>query len=195
MSSRYSADDTYCYPGSEVLKNKLGLLNQNQLDLADADYCAIRIVELSEKPIQGSFDLSHLKKIHHALFQDVYDWAGQVRKVDLMLKNSRFANAQHIEQSADKLFKELADEQHLKNLNFDELAPRLAYYLSEINVIHPFRDGNGRAQRIFIAQLCKDLGYQINYSDLDEGEFYAAMENAFFANEILLTQLIQKILK
>lgn len=195
MSSRYSADDTYCYPGSDVLKNKLGLLNQNQLDLADADYCAIRIVELNEKPIQGSFDLSHLKKIHHALFQDVYDWAGEVRTVDLTLKDSRFANAQYIEENANKLFKELAGEQHLKNLNFDELAPRLAYYLSEINVIHPFRDGNGRAQRIFIAQLCKNLGHQINYSDLDEGEFYAAMENAFFADETPLTKLIQKILK
>jgi cell filamentation protein len=195
MSSRYSADDIYCYPNSTVLKNKLGLQDQQQLDLADADYCAIRIVELDENPIKGQFDLSHLRKIHHALFQDVYDWAGEIRTVDLTLKDSRFANVQYIEENANKLFKKLAADHYLKNLEFTQLPYQLAHYLSEINVLHPFRDGNGRAQRIFISQLCKDLGYQIKYSDLDEIEFYTAMENAFFGDESLLTQIIQKILK
>jgi cell filamentation protein len=195
MSSRYSANDIYCYSNSLVLKNKLNLLEQEKLDAFEAECCSARMIELDEKPIQGQFDLTHLQEIHKALFQDVYDWAGEIRTVDISLGGNHFAHAQYINENAVKLFRELAKENFLKHLNVDDLAKRLAYYLSEINALHPFREGNGRAQRVFISQLSREAGHQIDYSDLDQTEVYDAMKEAFNGNEKLLAELIRKRLK
>jgi cell filamentation protein len=71
--SRYDADDVYCIPGTAVLKNKAGITDQDQLDEYEGDFTAIRLLELAQNPIEGSFDLAHICKIHQHLFQDVYD--------------------------------------------------------------------------------------------------------------------------
>jgi cell filamentation protein len=82
--SRYDADDVYCIPGTAVLKNKAGITDQEQLDEFEGDFTAIRLLELTQNPVEGSFDLAHLCKIHQYLFQDVYEWAGEVRTVDII---------------------------------------------------------------------------------------------------------------
>ena len=88
--SRYDADDVYCIPGTAVLKNKAGITDQDQLDEYEGDFTAIRLLELTQNPVEGSFDLTHLCKIHQYLFQDVYEWAGEVRSVDIIRGESRF---------------------------------------------------------------------------------------------------------
>ena len=96
--SRYEAD-SYCYPESDVLRNKLDIRNQVALDAFEADATAIRmieLVELIESPITGDFDFKHLLALHYHLFQDIYDWAGEVRTVNISRENSRFANVNHI---------------------------------------------------------------------------------------------------
>ena len=156
--SRYDADDTYCYPGTSVLRNKAGIKDAVELDLYEGELSTLRSIELLEQPINGDFDLGHLCSIHFALFQDIYDWAGEIRSVDISRGNSRFANVRFINSAASTLFKNLARENWLRKLNVDTLSVRLAFYLSEINALHPFRDGNGRVQRIFISQLCQSAG-------------------------------------
>jgi len=88
--SRYDADDVYCIPDTAVLKNKAGITDQDQLDEYEGDFTAIRLLELTQNPVEGSFDLAHLCKIHQYLFQDVYEWAGEVRTVDIIRGDSRF---------------------------------------------------------------------------------------------------------
>ncbi len=95
--SRYDADDVYCIPGTAVLKNKAGITDQDQLDEYEGDFTAIRLLELTQNPVEGSFDLAHLCKIHQYLFQDVYEWAGEVRSVDIIRGESRFCNVRHIQ--------------------------------------------------------------------------------------------------
>ena len=90
--SRYDADDVYYIPGTAILKNKAGITDQNQLDEFEGDFTAIRLLELTQNPVEGSFDLAHLCKIHQYLFQDVYEWAGEVRSVDIIRGESRFCN-------------------------------------------------------------------------------------------------------
>ena len=138
------------------------------------------------------FDLAHLKRIHLALFQDVYDWAGKLRTVDISRGNSRFANVRFIESAAHEMFNKLAREHWLKRLDLDQLSARLAHYLSEINALHPFREGNGSVQRIFISQLSYAAGYQLDYSDLEQDQIYQAMESAFHGEESNLAGLIQQ---
>jgi cell filamentation protein len=101
--SRYNADDVYCILGTAVLKNKAGITNQNLLDEYEADFTAIRILELAHTPVEGNFDLAHLCKIHAYLFQDVYEWAGEIRSVDIIRGDSRFCNVRQIQAAIAKL--------------------------------------------------------------------------------------------
>jgi len=188
--SRYDADDTYCYPGTDVLRNKAEITNAEDLDAYEGELSTLRSIEILENPVAGQFDLAHLQRIHLALFQDVYDWAGEIRTVDISRGNSRFANVRFIEAAANDIFNKLARENWLKGLDADALSTRLAHYLSEINALHPFREGNGRVQRIFISQLSQSAGYQLDYSDLEQEQIYRAMELAFNGDESLLANLI-----
>ena len=108
--SRYDGSDSYTYPDSDVLKNKAGLHAQSALDAFEADTTAIRLLELSEFPIPGKFDLPHLQAIHRHLFQDVYDWAGQLRTVDISKGNSRFGNCGMIESYLGQQLQKIAGE-------------------------------------------------------------------------------------
>ena len=188
--SRYDADDTYCYPGTDVLRNKAEITTAEDLDAYEGELSTLRSIEILENPIAGQFDLAHLQRIHLALFQDVYDWAGKIRTVDISRGNSRFANVRFIESAANDIFNKLARENWLRGLDADTLSKRLAHYLSEINALHPFREGNGRVQRIFISQLSQSAGYQLDYSDLEQEQIYRAMELAFNGDELILANLI-----
>jgi cell filamentation protein len=192
--SRYDADDVYCIPGTAVLKNKAGITDQDQLDEYEGDFTAIRLLELTQNPVEGSFDLAHLCKIHQYLFQDVYDWAGEVRTVDIIRGDSRFCNVRHIQSYSNTVFSALAAEKYLVNLEPKVFAHRLAHYLSEINAIHPFREGNGRVQRLFISQLAEHAGYYLDYSALDQAELYPVMQESFLGNEQPLSELICQII-
>jgi cell filamentation protein len=188
--SRYDADDTYCYPGTDVLRNKAEITNATELDAYEGELSTLRSIEILENPVVGQFDLTHLQHIHWTLFQDVYEWAGKIRTVDISRGNSRFANVRFIESAANDIFNKLARESWLKGLDADTLSKRLAHYLSEINALHPFREGNGRVQPIFISQLSQSAGYQLDYSDLEQLQIYQAMELAFNGDESTLANLI-----
>jgi cell filamentation protein len=192
--SRYDADDVYCIPGTAVLKNKAGITDQDQLDEYEGDFTAIRLLELTQNPVEGSFDLAHLCKIHQYLFQDVYEWAGEVRTVDIIRGDSRFCNVRHIQSYSNTVFSALAAEKYLVSLEPKVFAHRLAHYLSEINAIHPFREGNGRVQRLFISQLAEQAGYSLDYSALDQVELYPVMQESFLGNVKPLADLILKII-
>jgi cell filamentation protein len=109
--SRYDADDVYCFPGTAVLKNKAGITDQDLLDEYEGDFTAIRLLELTQSPVEGSFDLAHLCKIHQYLFQDVYEWAGEVRSVDIIRGDSRFCNVSQIQSYSNTIFSALAATQ------------------------------------------------------------------------------------
>ncbi len=87
--SRYSAIDHYVYPDTAVLRNKAGLKDQQALDAFEADVTALCMLELIDAPVQGNFDLAHLCAIHRHIFQDVYEWAGEIRTVDMSREGSR----------------------------------------------------------------------------------------------------------
>ena len=192
--ARYDADDVYCIPGTAVLKNKAGITDQVQLDEYEGDFTAIRLLELTQNPVEGSFDLAHLCKIHQYLFQDVYEWAGEVRTVDIIRGDSRFCNVRQIQSYSNTVFSSLAAEKYLLNLEATAFAKRLAHYLSEINAVHPFREGNGRVQRLFISQLAEHAGYSLDYSALEQAELYPVMQASFLGNEQPLADLIFKII-
>lgn len=190
--SRYDGADNYTYPDSDVLKNKIGLREQAALDAFEADATAIRLLELTEHPVPGNFDLAHLKAIHRHLFQDVYDWAGSLRTVDISKGNSRFGNYGMIESYLTRQLGKIQGEHFLIDLSPEQFISRLAHYMGEINAAHPFREGNGRVQRAFCAQLAEQAGYFIDFSQVGRDEMYAAMIASFHGDEIPLRELLAR---
>ena len=191
--SRYDGSDSYTYPDSEVLRNKANLRDQAALDAFEADATAIRLLELIEHPIGGRFDLAHLQAIHHHLFQDVYDWAGQLRTVDVSKGSSRFGNCGLIESYLKQQLAKLSGDNFLIGLQPGSFIQRLAYYMGEINAAHPFREGNGRVQRAFCAQLAEQAGYFIDFDEVSREEVYAAMIASFQGNNKPLESLLERI--
>jgi fido (protein-threonine AMPylation protein) len=126
---------------------------------------ATRSYELSQTPLKGRFDLAHLQAIHRYLFGDVYGWAVQLRTIDIRKASNRFAYYAHIESAAASIFQQLAKENQLTGLDEAAFSARAAYYLGELNALHAFREGNGRAQREFISHLAHANGYYFREGD------------------------------
>src|SRR5699024_8487428 len=109
--------------------------------------------------IIGNFDVKHINAIHKYLFEDIYPFAGKLRTENIAKGVFRFAEWEYIEPELERLLNELKQENYLDNLSKEKLAERLAYYLSELNVLHPYREGNGRTIREFIRELALKNGY------------------------------------
>lgn len=181
--------DPYCYPNSRVLKNKLDIHDRDLLLEAERRLTKYRNEELFNSPLVGHYDFDHLQRIHKYLFQDIYDWAGQVRTVDIA-KGNLFCRCFAIESEASRIFTELRKEKLLKDLPINQLAERLAYYLAEINALHPFREGNGRAQREFIRQLAYQNNLFLSYAGITQNEMIAASKASFKLDYKPLQELI-----
>ena len=181
--------DPYCYPNSRTLKNKFDIRDYDELLEAERRLTKYRTRELFENPIIGSFDLLHLQKIHAYLFQDLYDWAGEIRTVDIA-KGDLFCRVFTIESEANRIFTELKNEKYLKNLSVTDFGKRLAYYFGEINALHPFREGNGRTQREFIRQLAFQNNYYLSYFGITSEEMIAASKDALKLNHKKMEELI-----
>ena len=191
--SRYDGSDHYAYPDTQVLRNKADIRDQVALDAFEADATAVRMLELIEAPIQGAFDLQHLCAVHRHLFQDVYDWAGEIRTVDISREDSRFANFALIESYLGRKLRGLVAEDFLRGLDPDRFIARLTHYMSEINAAHPFREGNGRVQRLFCSQLASQAGYFIDFETVDQARMYEAMIASFNGDEKPLAALLDEI--
>lgn len=187
--------DPYVYPGSNVLKNLAGIEDHARLLQFEAISTADRISELRVKPISGRFDVPHLQRIHRHIFQDVYDWAGKFRTVDIRKEEEFwFCRYGFIEQTLNDLFGRLSAEGNLKGANPSQFGSRAGYYLNELNAVHPFREGNGRAQREFIRELGLNAGLQVNWARITQQEMYAASVAGFKTGASqLMGELISRI--
>jgi cell filamentation protein len=171
--------DPYCYPNTRVLQNHAGIQDRAQLEAHERRSSARRISLLEAKPIPGRFDLAHLCEIHGFIFDEVYPFAGEVRTVDLHKGTSLFCKATHIETAAAEVFGALKKEGHLRRLEARPFVERAAHYLGEINALHPFREGNGRAQREFVRTLALQAGYALDWSRTDSQSIIDGSIQAF----------------
>jgi len=173
MHSKHEiAEDPACYSGTRTLVNKLGLQDSRTLAEAEAVLSYLR-AESFDTRLQV-FDLPALQAIHHHLFQDLYPWAGGLRSTDLSKGNTRFCAAAYIETEANKLLGKLAQENWLVGLPLPAFVERLAHYYCELNVIHPFREGNGRAQRLFFDLLAINAGFGLDWAKVERSEWVEA---------------------
>lgn len=166
--------DPHSEQGSNCPKNKFGITSYVELAELEAPLAAIRGGELEDSPITGDFDLKHLQAIHKYLFQDVFPWAGEFRAVDISKGTSNFGPAMHLHGALEDALAKLKRESFLTALTAPAFAQRAAFYLGEINAIHPFREGNGRTQREFIRQLALSAGHPLAWIGFTQAEMIEA---------------------
>lgn len=184
-------DDPNCYEGTTVLKNKLDLRTQDEL----TDFEHAIVSQRAEEPLPaGDLDQQHYCAIHRHLYQDVYDWAGELRTVRTAKGGNPFCYPEHMEAQLKKLFGEFAAAKQFRELDADEFAKAAAHFLAELNVIHPFRDGNGRTQLTFLKLIATAAGHNIDFNRLDAPAMLQAMIASFGGKEEPLAHLIRQMI-
>lgn len=162
--------DLYVYPGTRVLRNIPGIRDDATLRDFEYEQTKLRIEELRENPIPGKFDLEHLKAIHAHVFQDVYEWAGKIRTVNISKNGDAFAQPAFIESSAKQISAAIAEENNLQGLEKPKFVERLAQHYADWNALHPFREGNGRVTRELIGQIARQAGYELDQTRIDNSK-------------------------
>ena len=173
------SSDPYTYPGTDVLRNILDIRDPQHLAAFEANATSARLLELDTVPLGGRFDVAHLKAIHRHIFQDVSLWAGEFRTINISKGGHLFGVAAFVEPALHELLGKLPEEHYLKGSDPRMFAMRAGFYMGEIDAIHPFRDGNGRAQREFIRELAIQLGFVVDWSRVTREQMMAASLDSF----------------
>ncbi|MDQ0427990.1 cell filamentation protein [Planomicrobium stackebrandtii] len=192
--SKYQHTSMYCYPGTDVLINLFDVQDEEKLKDLEKVYSLLRLSELQIQKPADPLDVQAFLAIHYYLLQDVYPFAGELRKEMISKGSSSFAHPKHIEVHLLKIFDELKAENYLKELPRNQLISRLAYFLSELNALHPFREGNGRSVREFARQLLLNAGYRLDWEKvLEPAEIINAFVDSFNKDNDRLEGLLDEI--
>jgi len=196
--SKYEREDTilspYLYPDTRVLINKLGIHDEILLLEAEAILTGQRVIELAEKGITGRFTVSHFKNIHKYLFSDLYSFAGKFRTENISKGNTVFCRWENINSNLRLLISNLKVEKYLVDLGKNDFCKRLAHYFAELNLLHPYREGNGRATREFIRQLSANAGHKILWELVVDKEMLNSMLMSV-SDEKCLADYLTKIIE
>lgn len=156
-----------CYPNTTVLVNKLGIQNQSELNSVERQFVLLKSSHAEQETIFKNIDFNFYKKLHKQLFGDLYEWAGTVRSMNISKKGTVFCNFEDIERIGTLKFQRLAEQNYLKGLTKSRFIDELTEFYHDMNMLHPFREGNGRTLRLFITLLVRNAGYTLNFSDCD----------------------------
>lgn len=166
------SDRHYCYPPDfAVLRNKLDIRDSPTLDAAERLFVAQRLLE----PVPaGDFDLAHLKAIHRHLFQDVYEWAGEVRTVEIAKDGDRFQARRFIETGMADVHRRVVEAGYFLGNGPEAFADGAGSIMGDVNHVHPFREGNGRTQLQYLKQFAQRAGLELDFTRLDRDSWMDA---------------------
>jgi len=197
MSNSYKyIDSEYIYidPKTGILRNLAGLTDSDDLLFYESTTVAKRIQELHYNPIEIK-GIESLFEIHKHLFQDVYAWAGKKRKVEISKEGKQFFPTTYFENAFRHIDTLISDYKKIPNANKQQVAEKLAEILDAINYLHPFREGNGRAQREFIRLLALEKNYKLNLNPPNDKNIYNQYMQGTINGDIkTLKKLILKLI-
>ena len=173
-------DRDYCYPPDyTVLRNRLAIRNAADLDRAERQFVVERAAQLVP---QGDFDLNHLRAIHRHLFQDIYEWAGEIRTVELSKRGQQFQLQRYIETGMADVSRRIAEARYFRGASPADFAQRAGIIIGDVNFAHPFREGNGRTQLQYLKQLGERAGYELELSRIQRDSWGSASREAHDGN-------------
>ncbi len=185
-------DDFYIYPGTTILRNKLGIIDADELDAFERGMVAVRAVE--GVPV-GDFDLAHLQAIHHHLFQDVYDWAGEIRTVEISKGGHQFMFRQYIQNGMADVHRRIVAAKRFNGLTCEAFARAAGQIMGDVNYVHPFREGNGRTQLFYLKQLSLVAGHPLDLRHIDADAWIKASRCAHEAEYSPMSDAIRAALQ
>lgn len=186
--------DRYVYPGTNVLKNKQGITDFYKLEALERFVAAKNSIRIRENGIIGEFDVDHIKLIHKQLFGDVYDWAGEFRDIQIFKGGTDFPEPDRIPGMLQDLCSSIHDKNCFRGLSKDDIVPSFVDVMAGLNGIHPFREGNGRCQRMFLEQLALNAGYCLDFSKISENDMRDASRTAARGDNRLMRYLFGMII-
>jgi len=192
-----SSWEDYVYPGTQVLRNRADIRDPDQLQRFERGVTAVRLQELKESPVRGDYGLAHMQAIHRHVFRDVYEWAGEMRTVDIAKgpANDRtlFALREDIAVKAELIKASIEESGHLRGTNREEFAAKMGEVYAAVNELHPFREGNGRATREFMDQLAQESGRRLDYTRVDNETWKEAAKQSARGNLEPIRQVFYEI--
>lgn len=163
--------DPYLIPGTGVLRNLVNAHSGQALNAAENDWTTFRFLQLQKTPLTAEGTVKQLQWIHHFLFQDVYEWAGRIRTIDMSKGGgSVFQPLQLFDTGVQYAETTLRDDHMLQGLDRDRFIERLAVSFDNFNTLHPFREGNGRTQRVVWTLIARDAGWSLDWSQISKHE-------------------------
>ena len=156
-----------CYEGTTVLINKFGIKDDAKLDMVERDITSALIAKAYIEIPFEDVDFDFYKNLHYYVFSDIYEWAGKIRNVDMSKKGTRFCPPEKIETSGRAIFEYLSQMSYLAKLTDEDFIAEFTELYCRLNYLHPFREGNGRIQRLFLSMLLKNMGKGIDFSKID----------------------------
>lgn len=193
----YSIDpiSANCYEGTTCLINKFDIRNEEQLAKLEATITHAKTSLLESQPAELPLDFDFYKSVHRFLFEDLYDWAGELRTVDISKKGTAFCPANQLGTLCQACFDRLKKMNYFNGLSKSKFIDELVDFYCTTNLLHPFREGNGRTQRIFIAKLIEYNGYRFDFSNIDPTELMTATIQAANGVNDFLYKLFEHELK
>lgn len=189
--------DPYIDSRTGILRNLIGATTYSELRKAEGDI--VTLSEISLDNIPHTVDLVELRKIHKSLFGKIYDWAGELRTVNIRKGSEEyFLDYAYLKNGAKFVFEELSKKNYLQGLNREDFVKRLAYFYEQLNFIHPFREGNGRTQRIFWQRVANKAGHKIDWSkvvgeELDSASLIGRTKNNLEPLGVMFSEIIKEI--
>ncbi len=183
-----------------IASNLLGANTLQELHQKEKILSNTKMIILSSTPVKGSLDYEHLKDIHYFLFSEIYTWAGKDRYeanivAEFAKGKTRFTSYDKLPYVSKILFKALKDEVYFKGQNKEEFAKSSSVFMNGLNILHPFREGNGRVQRIFMQYLAKNAGYSLNFKDIGKDEMIQASIKGASGNLTFMNAIFSKVLQ
>lgn len=181
---RYGWED-YLYPpneaGIQVLRNKQGLTDYTEAFNSERQLTGLRQFELGARPelVARTFDVDHWKAIHRHVFQDVYEWAGEFRTVNIGKDGHGFAPESQLEEYANEILGQVRAANMFAGRDRAGVVDGLMNTLQAVNIIHPFREGNGRSQRVLTEHIAQHAGYILDWYRISPDEQNLVMAQAF----------------
>lgn len=182
-----------CYSNTTVLINKLGIQDQSELNSVERQFVLLKSSQAEQETIFKNIDFNFYKELHKQLFGDLYEWAGTVRSMNISKKGTIFCNFEDIERIGTLKFQRLAEQNYLKGLTKSRFIDELTEFYHDMNMLHPFREGNGRTLRLFITLLVRNAGYTLNFSDCDNDLLMIATIKAAQGDFSLLKEVFSEL--
>lgn len=186
--------DDYFTGQEGVLENKLGIDDPDEFESVETEIVSVRLAELFSEPPTGTMDYRYLQIIHRRLFSDIYEFAGQTREVNIMKGGNPFCLFQHIDAEQSRIFRRATAMLNAEFTTRDALLDHLVELSSDLNALHPFREGNGRTIRAYLSLYAHRLGCDLDFGLADTQALMDADIAGFGGDLQPLTDLYKHII-